>query len=240
MTDVKTRLVVYDLDGTLVDSAGHIANVVNKTRRHYGLSPLSVDEVRPCIGDGAQTLVEKSLFGLAGAPPPSFGVLSRAAHPLPGVFSTFMDIYSADTSSGIGVVDGVMETLERLGKLGIAQAVLTNKPHAAALEVIEAMGLSPFIFMTIGPGARVPGVSGPMPAKPDPTGLRHLMLLAGASPEETIMVGDGIQDVRVAAAAGARCIAIASEDFLVPMFVATGLSRSRVVGSFADAAALID
>ncbi len=198
---LRTGLVVYDLDGTLVDSAGHIRHTVNRVRAELGLRDLTLEDVRPCIGDGARSLVARTLFGrelLSGAP----GYDVATGRSFPEVFALFMERYLEDPSSGVTVMDGVFETLEALHRAGVAQAVLTNKPHDVTQPVIDGLGLRRFTPLALGPGAMLPGLDGELPPKPDPTGLRWLLQRYGVAPAEALMVGDGSQDARVAANAG--------------------------------------
>ena len=229
------RLVVFDLDGTLIDSAGHIATVVNRTRQRYDLRPLSVAEVRPCIGDGARRLVEKSLFGEMDAGEALFPTLARrGGPPFPVVFQDFYDQYLDDPVSGLRVFDGVVEALEGLASRGIGQAVLTNKPHAVTQTVVDALGLRRFFPWALGPGASVDGTE--LPPKPDPTGLRFLLGQHGAHAGQALMVGDGLQDARVARNAGVRPLALAAGEPERRGFLGMGIPAADIAPDFAGAA----
>jgi phosphoglycolate phosphatase-like HAD superfamily hydrolase len=201
-------LVVYDLDGTLIDSAAHIAHTVNRTRAKLGLSPMTLAEVRPCIGDGAKRLVEKAFFGWLGADArPTYSVIGKDGPSFPAVFEQFFEIYLQDPASGLELMEGALEGLERLERHGVVQAVLTNKPHAVTELVMKGLGIDRFMAVTYGPGAIVDGVE--LAPKPDPTGLLAIMKQTGVLPADTVMVGDGIQDAKVAINGGVRCVAIA-------------------------------
>lgn len=207
------RLVVYDLDGTLVDSAGHIAHTVNRVRGEFGLRALALAEVRPCIGDGARSLVQRTLFGRLDAGPAPWDTVQGRS--FPDVFGVFMERYLEDPVSGLHIMEGVLPCLEALQARGVAQAILTNKPHDVTQLVVDRLGLRRFTPHALGPGAPIRG--GELPPKPDPTGLEWLMAEAGATPAQTIMVGDGRQDAGVAVNAGTGALLIGAPEVFGPL-----------------------
>jgi phosphoglycolate phosphatase len=176
-----TRLVVFDLDGTLVDSRRDLADAANDMLRAYGCPTHPEDAIGRMVGDGAATLVRRA-FAAANCPQPA-DALER-----------FLGLYNARllkfTRPYPGMLD-VLDTLERRALL----AVLTNKPIQAARAILGGLELARYF------GQRVCGGDGPHPRKPDPTGLQQLMAAAGMTPEETVLVGDSVVDWRTARAA---------------------------------------
>jgi phosphoglycolate phosphatase len=183
------RLIVFDLDGTLVDSRKDLADSANATLIWYGAQPLSEEAIGRMVGDGAATLVARA-FEANGLARPS-GALDR-----------FLSLYDDRLLDHTRPYAGIPELLADLAS-GAALAVLTNKPLAATRRILAGLDLSRHFDPD-----RVVGGDGPFPRKPDPGGLRHLMALAGASPEVTVMVGDSVVDWRTASAAATKvCLA---------------------------------
>ena len=182
-------LIVFDLDGTLVDSRRDIADAANALLGACGAEPLAEDRIARMVGDGAATLVARA-FSAAGLTLPS-DALAR-----------YLGFYEArllaHTRPYPGVVD-VLDALLHQAKL----AVLTNKPLAATRALLDGLGLSRYF-----PADAVIGGDDAFPRKPDPAGLRFLMRSACASPAETLLVGDSAIDWRTARAAGTSiCLA---------------------------------
>jgi phosphoglycolate phosphatase len=180
--------VVFDLDGTLIDSAGDLAAAVNDMLRR--LSPdtasLSEAEVRTFVGDGARVLVARSLTR-AGLPQPPDEALP-----------VFLECYRARMLDTTRLYAGVAETLAGLG--GHVLAVLTNKPGDLSRAILDGLGLQ-------GRFARVYG-AGDVPRKPDPAGLLRIMAETGAAPAATVMVGDSALDVLTGRAAGVLTVGL--------------------------------
>ena len=183
------HLVVFDLDGTLVDSRRDLAESANATLASFGASPLSEEAIGRMVGDGAPVLVARA-FAAAGAPQPA-GALDR-----------FLSVYHDRLLAHTRPYEGIPEVLADLAPR-LTLGVLTNKPRAATVAILEGLDLARFFA-----DAWIVGGDGPFARKPDPTGLRHLMGLAGASAEATVLVGDSIIDWRTARAAATRaCLA---------------------------------
>ncbi len=184
MSAPKARLVVFDLDGTLIDSGRDLATAVNRAlgRVAPGTPPLGEDVVRSCIGSGARVLITRSLER-ARLPPAADEVL-----PL------FLEEYARCLLDTTRLYPGTAEAIERLRERRLA--VLTNKPGDMSRRILEGLGVSARFFRIYGGGdleAR----------KPDPAGLRRLAAEAGVEAAETVMVGDSGIDVRTGRAAGA-------------------------------------
>jgi phosphoglycolate phosphatase len=189
------KLLVFDLDGTLIDSAQDLCNSVNATLSHFGREPLPDPVVASYIGDGAIMLVRRALFGVDAAEVDE-DLLARA-------YAFFLDYYREHKLDFTYAYEGVLEALAALKELrdlragpARAMAVLTNKPVRPARDICAALGLAPY-FLSIYGGNSFPT------KKPDPEGLLALMGEAGALPQETVMIGDSQVDVETARNAGA-------------------------------------
>ena len=183
------RLVVFDLDGTLVDSRRDIAESANATLEAFGATPLSEEAIGRMVGDGAPLLVARA-FAAVGLKKPS-EALER-----------FLSIYNGRLLTHTRPYEGMVEVLDDLAPR-LELAVLTNKPLAATRTILDGLDLTRYF-----PADRILGGDGPFPRKPDPAGLRHLMALSGASPEETVLVGDSVIDWRTTRASATQaCLA---------------------------------
>ena len=181
-------LIVFDLDGTLVDSIHDLAEAASDLSEQYGGARLDDEEVALMIGDGAAVLVER--------------VLARAGRRAdePGALAEFLAFYDARMFDTTRAYPGMADTLGVLADTH-ALALLTNKPEEASRRVLAHTGLATyFAHMVFG--------DSDTGRKPAPGGLRWLMERNGASPERTLLVGDSDVDLRTARACGVRlCIA---------------------------------
>jgi len=186
---VARQLIVFDLDGTLVDSRRDLANATNALLVQCGASPLSEERVGRMVGDGAATLVARA-FSAAGVSQPA-DALDR-----------FLAIYSDHLLDHTRPYPGIPEALEQLRSRS-RLAVLTNKPLASTRRILDGLGLAQYFAHDA-----VLGGDGPFPRKPDPAALRHLAAQAGAPLTGTLLVGDSAIDWRTARAAPvAVCLA---------------------------------
>jgi phosphoglycolate phosphatase len=177
------RAVLFDLDGTLIDSAPDLRNAVNELLGLNGLGPLSLDQVRLMIGDGAKLLVERA-FEAAGRR------LSPAE--LDRQFDVMLsDIYGKHLTGETVPIPGALEVVSRLKGEGCKLAVVTNKPERFTAEVLDHYGFSPFIDTFIGGNAGVE-------KKPAPDMLLAALKRLGVAPEDAVMVGDGPADIEAA------------------------------------------
>ena len=183
------NLIVFDLDGTLIDSKRDLANAVNTLLVESGALALSETEVGRMVGDGAATLIARA-FEAAGVAKPS-DALER-----------FLAIYNRHLTDFTRPYDGIPDVLSELGRHS-GLAVLTNKPLAATRTILERLDLARHF-----PPALVVGGDGPFPRKPDPASLRFLMTRSDVVSASTLLVGDSLIDWRTARAAGTSiCLA---------------------------------
>jgi len=187
----QLKLLVFDLDGTLIDSAQDLCNSVNATLAHFGCKQLPDEVVASYIGDGAIMLIRRALFGV-DAVEIDEPLLAQA-------YAWFLDYYREHKLDFTYAYSGVLESLAALRRLHDgpprAMAVLTNKPVRPAQAICEALNLAPFFL-------HVYGGNSFKTKKPDPEGIVSLMNEAGAKPEETVMIGDSQVDVETARNAG--------------------------------------
>ena len=181
--------MIFDLDGTLIDSRRDLANAVNATRAHMGLGPLDNQQVYSYVGNGAPELIRRSLANAAGD-----AEVSSATE-------FFLGHYRAHVLDCTTLFPGVQESLERLHRAGKRMAVLTNKPEGMSRAIVEGLGAAGYFF-------RVYGGDSLETRKPDPMGAAALMKEAGSTRATTVMVGDSSVDVVTARNAGIACCAV--------------------------------
>ena len=181
-------LLVFDLDGTLIDSIHDLAEAASDLSERYGGSRLDDLSVCRMVGEGAAVLVERVL-ALAGRPVPP-----------PGALDEFLALYDQRMFDTTRAYPGVLDTLRALADRH-AMALLTNKPEDSARKVLAHTGLDGFFTHAV-------FGDGEFPRKPDPEGLRWLMKRHRASARRTILVGDSEVDLATARAGGVRvCLA---------------------------------
>jgi phosphoglycolate phosphatase len=184
-------LLVFDLDGTLVDSRQDLAEATNRLILEHGGQPLDQDAVVHMVGEGVEKLVGRA-FRAAGRPVPD------------GAVPRFLELYGDRLLVHTRAYPGVPEALEALAHLA-SLAVLTNKPRELSEAILAGLGLESFF-------GQVLGGDGPHARKPDPEGLRRLMNDFDVRVEETLLVGDSKIDLQTARAAGTS-IALARYGF---------------------------
>jgi len=179
--------VVFDLDGTLVDSGKDIAQATNFALKSHGLSPLELPEVLSYVGDGARLLLARSAR------------LDPEDPRLSGLLATFLDHYAGHAVDHTRPLPGVLEALDALPDFTLA--VCTNKPRKTTEIVLDALGLTARFATVIAGGdlAR---------SKPHPDPLIEIARRLGVQPNELVMVGDGPQDVQCGRAVGARTVGV--------------------------------
>jgi len=182
-------LLIFDLDGTLVDSRLDLAGAVNATRQHMGMDPLANERVYTYVGNGAPMLVRRAL-----------GEGATEAQ-VQEALEFFLEYYREHDLDHTVLYPGVRESLDRLHAAGKQMAVLTNKPVRMSRHIVEGLGVAGHFFQVYG------GNSFEF-KKPHPIGVETLMREAGAGRESTLMVGDSSVDVQTARNAGIACCGV--------------------------------
>jgi phosphoglycolate phosphatase len=208
-------LVVFDLDGTLVDTAPDLVATLNVILAREGLPPVDYEPARNMVGGGARVMLER---GLAAAgrnlPATAIDALTR----------DFIDHYAAHLADTSRPFPGVEAALDTLAEHGYRLAVCTNKLEWLSLRLLDALGLSKRFSAIC--GADTFGIS-----KPDPEILRRTVARAGAAGSRAVMVGDSLMDIATARAAGIPVIAV---DFGYTDTPVAVLAPDCVISRFAD------
>lgn len=206
-------IVVFDLDGTLVDTAPDLIHTLNSTLAAEGIPAIPPEIARPMIGGGVRALIERALMERGQYP-------GEAA--MDALFARYIRHYQDHIADRSRPYPGLEAALDRLGMEGFTLAVCTNKYEALSLRLLDALGLA----------SRFAAICGqdtfPM-KKPDPDMLRLTIAQAGGDPARAIMVGDSETDIRVARAAGIPVIGVDFGYTHIPMME---LSPDRLIGHF--------
>ena len=189
MTAPPARLVVFDLDGTLVDSSRDLATGVNRALRRFApLAPVLREEVvRSFIGSGARVLIARSLAA------------AGLSQPVDEVLPVFLEEYSRCLLDETRLYPGAAEALDGLS--GRTLAVLTNKPGDMSRTILAGLGVGDRFF-------RIYGAGDVETRKPDPGGLLRIASEAGIEPAAAVMVGDSAVDIRTGRAAGTLTVGV--------------------------------
>lgn len=188
----KIKLVIFDLDGTLIDSEYDLAASVNAMLRQYGRNEIPLEVIKSYIGDGAPMLVRRAL----GDPKDEAFVRDALAF--------FLTYYREHKLDSTYVYEGIAQSLEQIATFNGESrklAVLTNKPVRPARDILSGLGLALRFFQIYGGNSFET-------KKPDPFGARTIMQEAGAAPEESVMVGDSENDILTAHNAGMWSIGV--------------------------------
>jgi len=210
------RAVVFDLDGTLVDTLADILSALNRVMGEESLRAIAYDEGRVMVGGGARWLVEQALAEAGG-------VTDTAR--IDACYARFLEYYLAEPAAASRPFAGVTEALDRLAAAGHLFGVCTNKPHEITLRVLEALDLSRYF------GAAVLGGDALPIRKPDAAHLLAVLGQMGATPERALMVGDSETDVATARNAGVPVVVV---DFGYTAKPAAELGADAVISSFAE------
>ena len=186
------RAIVFDLDGTLVDSAPDIRLAINAAFAPLGIAPFELEAVKSLIGGGAPAAVARAagMVGLALTPDEEKAALAR-----------FYPVYAEASAAGRGLYPGAIELLDRLAAHGLPLGLCTNKAQPITEIAIEALGIGRYFRAVV-------GARDDLPKKPDPAPLLAAIQPLGAGPADVVMVGDTAADIGAARAARVRSVAI--------------------------------
>lgn len=183
------ELLIFDLDGTLIDSRLDLANAVNATRVHMGKEALSNERVYSYVGNGAPVLIRRAM-----------GEQATEAE-LQEALEFFLEYYSDHDLDFTTLYPGVKESLDRLLAAGKRMAVLTNKPVRMTRHIVQGLGVAGHFFQVYG------GNSFEF-KKPNPIGIEALMRETGIDRARTLMIGDSSVDVQTARNAQIHCCGV--------------------------------
>jgi len=178
-------LLIFDLDGTLIDSRLDLAHAVNAARRHLGLPPIENQTVYSYVGNGAPVLIRRALGD------------NVTEADVQEALEFFLEYYRDHMLDCTVLYPGVADALNRLRVEGVPMAVLTNKPVRVSRAIVEGLGLGAHF-------KQVYGGNSFDHKKPHPIGVHTLMSESGAQPQRTMMVGDSYVDIQTARNAGVR------------------------------------
>ncbi len=209
------RAVIFDLDGTLVDSAPDIQEAIEAAFRPLGVAPFSLETVQGLIGGGAAAAVKRATAKL--------GLVLSAANEA-AVLQRFMIDYARVSAKGRGLYPGAQDLLGVLRAEKIGVALCTNKAESITLITIEALGIAGYFGSVV-------AARDDLPKKPDPAMLLRALAPFDVAPSEAIMIGDSHADIDAARAAGMSSIAVSYGYSATP---ASELGANLVVDRLAD------
>lgn len=207
--------IVFDLDGTLIDTAPDLIDTLNFTLARHALPTVPYEEARPLIGGGARGMIERALI-LEGR--------SAARTDVDALYASFVAHYGEHVADRSRPFPELEPVLDRLAQAGHRLAVCTNKLEWLSKRLLEALRLSDRFAAICGPDTF--GVH-----KPDPQMLRATILKAGGEPQRAIMVGDSITDIRTARAANIPIVAV---DFGYTDVPIATLGPDRIISAFGE------
>ena len=216
--------IVFDLDGTLIDTAPDLISTLNLILAREGMTPVDFDEARKMIGGGARGLIERALIaeGRDAAKPEFKPELDR-------MFAGFIEHYAAHIADQSRPFPELEATLDRLAADNYRLAVCTNKLEWLSLRLLDTLNLTRHFAAICGQDTF--GMQ-----KPDPEVLRRTIRKAGGAPDRAIMVGDSATDVRTARAAALPVIAVTFGYSEAPIET---LQPDRLISSYSELEAAI-
>lgn len=213
--------VIWDLDGTLIDSAADIARSLNRLFAEFGLPSLTEDRVRGLIGEGVATLIERAL-----------DAVTERLRDLPAseeLVARFLALYTEDAGRSTRLYPGAREALQQLGNSGIRHAICTNKPERITKKILSDLDVGRYFEIVIGGDTLARRKPDPLPLK---AALAGLDVLSG----EALMIGDSAIDVATARAAGVMIGVVAFGYARVPV---ASLDADFVVSDLASLPATV-
>lgn len=182
------KAVIFDLDGTLLDSLNDILFVLNNTLTHFGLPKISREQAQSYIGNGARELVRLAIG-------------KKNEHRIDEILPYYKEQYAKSDNKLASLFEGEDEALKALKSAGVKLAILTNKPHAAAMRAND-------IFFKSYAFDCIVGQTDGVPLKPNPQAVYNIIEQLGVEKEECLFVGDGEADVLTAKNAGLECVSV--------------------------------
>ena len=186
MLEFKPSAIVWDLDGTLVDSAPDLASALNTVLDMRGFFTLSITEVRAMIGNGVPKLVERGFNAVGVRPDPA---------QLDELVAMFVKEYKTCATDNTHPYPGIVEALQKIQNMNIPMGVCTNKPEAFTLQILQGLGLSGYFSSVVGGDST-------SARKPDPEPVLACLRGLATEPASSLMIGDSVHDVHAAHAAG--------------------------------------
>jgi len=221
VSDRWPEAVVFDLDGTLIDSAGDIAHALNTALRQADIEPFSEAAVRLMVGGGSRALINRALEARGRADDP---VLAQQ------LYAAFIEIYLTASVERTTIYDHGHAALDELHRRGMKLAICTNKPAAITEAILSKLGLRTSFEAVV-------GGTDALPLKPHPAMLLAALSRLDLAPDRAIMIGDSSADVGAARAAGLPVIVV---NFGYSRIPARELGADLVVQSLADIAGAIE
>jgi phosphoglycolate phosphatase len=190
---INVRMVMIDLDGTLINTAPDLADCVNIMLERMGRDPWPLDKVSGWIGNGVSRLVKRALTDSMDGEPDSDDYEKA--------YALFLEAYGENVSAKSRPYDGVVAGLEKLKNMGFRLACVTNKAEAFTLPLLADLELDGYFELVVS-GDSLPR------KKPDPLPLTHACEYFGITPDQGILIGDSANDVKAAIAAGMPVICV--------------------------------
>lgn len=190
----EKELIIFDFDGTLINSIPDLTLAINKMLLHYNLAPLTVEQVTPFIGNGAKPLVQRALNLAMPNQEVSEALFAEA-------FDIYYAAYSEVTCKDTFMYPGVLETLEYLDKKGYKMVICTNKPYGFIAPILDKLDIAKFFITWLGEDSLAH-------KKPEAAPLLHLAEITGTSLEKCLMVGDSKNDILAAKNAGIESVGV--------------------------------
>lgn len=206
-------VIVFDLDGTLIDTAPDLADTLNAILVREGIAPVDYEVVRNTVGQGSKAMLKRAL---------TLRAQDAGAERLDRLFPDFLDHYAAHIADRSRPFPGLEAALQALAHDGFALAVCTNKLEWLSRRLLDALDLSRHFAFVCGQDTFAV-------MKPDPEVLRQTVLRSGGDIARAVMVGDSVTDIRVARAAGVPVIAV---DFGYTDIPVSELGPDRIISHF--------
>jgi phosphoglycolate phosphatase len=218
---MAARALVFDLDGTLVDTAPDLMHATNHVLTSLGRRPITMDEVRAFVGHGARALIARGCEA-TGEP-----VAPRA---LEALYQKFLLYYSSNIAVASAPFPGLVALLQQCQAAGIAMGVCTNKLEGLSAQLLDALDMTSYFAAIV--GSDTLGIS-----KPDPAPYFETLRRLGAREAPSIMIGDSETDIKTARAAGVPVITVSFGYTAKPVHL---FSPDHVVDHFAEMWPLIE